>query len=133
MSEAQMGILRELNVAFNADADWARFYDPDAELHMPSDYPDDSVFKGTEGLKEAVRLWREGFDEYHWAEERLIDGDDCVVGLYYHRGRIKQGGAWIDQPIGCVYRFRGEKLLRVDGYFSWAEAMKAGGVEEAAG
>lgn len=126
-----MEIVRRLNVAFNSGAEWIDFYDPEAELHMPAQWLDDPVFRGHEGLRKALRLWREGFDEYHWEEERLIDGDDCVVGLYRHRGRIKRvDGTWIDQPIGCVWRFRGDKILRLDGFFSWEAAIEAGGVRE---
>jgi hypothetical protein len=130
MSEAQHQILRELNLAFNADADWPRFYDDEAQLYMPAEWPEDSVYRGKAGLESALRQWREGFDDYHWQEERLLDGDGCVVGLYYQRGRIKQGGAWIDQAIGVVFRFRGEVIVRLDGFFSWAEALSAAGLEE---
>jgi ketosteroid isomerase-like protein len=133
MSDAQIETLHRLNAVFNGGGDWAEFYDPEAELHMPSEWPDDSVYRGRDGLAKALRQWREGFDEYHWAEERLIDAPDCVVGLYHHRGRIKGAGTWIDQPIGCVWRFRGAKIIRLDGYFSWAAALAAGGVSEAEG
>jgi hypothetical protein len=129
MSEQQLEILRQLNAAFNAGEDWPRFYDEEVELAMPVEWPDESVYHGKEGLGEALRQWREGFDEYHWREERLIDASDCVVGLYYHRGRIKQGGPWIDQAIGCVFRFRGEKIIHLDGFFSWREALESAGIE----
>ena len=131
MSAEQLEILRALNRAFNSGGDWPSFYAPDAELHMPADWPDDPVYYGLDGLHAALGAWRGGFDEYHWREERLIDaGDDCVVGLYYHRGRDKQGGAWIDQAIGRVFTFAGEKIARLDGYFSWEAAMRAADVAE---
>jgi hypothetical protein len=130
MSEAQLRIVHELNVAFNADADWPRFYHENADLHMPPEWPEESAYRGKAGLEQAVRAWREGFDEYHWVEERLIDADGCIVGLYYQRGRTKGGGPWIDQAIGALFWFRGEKIIRIEGFFSWADALKAAGVDE---
>ena len=74
-----------------------------------------------------LRLWTESFDEYHWAQERLIEGPEAVVGLYYQRGRIKGVDNWIEQPIGCVWRFRGERISRLDVFFSWEAAIEAAG------
>ncbi|MGH2986123.1 MAG: nuclear transport factor 2 family protein [Solirubrobacterales bacterium] len=130
MSESQIETLKRLNAAFNGGGDWAEFYDAEAELHMPPEWLDESVYRGRDGLRQALRQWREGFDEYHWDEERLIDAADCVVGLYHHRGRIKGADTWIDQPIGCIWRFRGERIIRLDGYFSWAAAIEAAGLSE---
>ena len=74
MSESRLELIHELNVAFNAGEDWSRFYDPEAELHTPPEWLDQSVYRGHDGLREVLRLWTESFDEYHWEEERLIDG-----------------------------------------------------------
>ncbi|MCD6016491.1 MAG: hypothetical protein K0R88_2575 [Solirubrobacterales bacterium] len=131
MSAAEIEALRGLDAAFNGGGDWEAFYDPEAELHMPAEWPDDPVYHGKDGLRKAVRQWREGFDEYHWTEERLIDAPDCVVGLYHHRGRIKGSATWVDQAIGCVWRFRGEKIIRLDGFFSWSQAIEAAGLSDA--
>lgn len=131
MSDEQLETLRALNRAFNSGGDWPSFYAPEAVLQMPAEWPDDSIYRGLGGLHAALDAWRSGFDEYHWREERLVDAsDDRVVGLYYHRGRVKAGGAWIDQPIGCVFTFGGEKIIRLDGYFSWAEALRAVGIQD---
>jgi hypothetical protein len=131
VSEAQLQILRELNEAFNSDGDWQRFYDSRVILQMPPEWPEEPAYYGKDGLVRTVGLWREGFDDYHWYEERLVDvGDDRVVGLYRQRGKIKQGaGTPIEEPIGIVFWFRGEKIVRLDGYFSWREALDATGVE----
>ncbi len=133
MSDAQVQILRDLNAEFNSGGDWPRFYDDEVVLRMPSEWPDDSVYHGKKGLEEALGAWREGFDEYHWDEQRVIDaGDERIVGLYYHRGRVKHGGMWIDQAIGCVFTFRDEKIIGLDGYFSWKEALTAVGLDGSA-
>jgi hypothetical protein len=131
MSEEQLQVLRDLNKAFNAGGEeWQGFYDRRVILQMPPEWPEEPAYHGIDGLARTVGLWREGFDDYHWYEERLVDvGDGRVVGLYRQRGRIKQGGTPIEQPIGIVFWFRDLKIVRLDGYFSWAEALAAAGVE----
>ena len=133
MSDAQLETLRRLNSDFNSGGDWPRHYDPDVQLRMPSEWPDDAVYYGKNGLLKALLSWRAGFDEYHWREERLIDAEDCVVGLYYMLGKPKHAGTRVQQAIGCVFRFRDERIIRLDGYFSWQEALDAAGIEDPPG
>jgi hypothetical protein len=129
VSEAQLEVLHRLNAAFNERGDWLGFYHPDAEFHMPPEWPEDRLYRGAEGLRTVVRLWTENFDEYQWEEQRLIElPPDRVLGLYNMAGLIKQGGTRIDQAIGAIFRFRGEKIDRADAFFSWDAAMKAAGV-----
>jgi hypothetical protein len=128
MSAARIQLIEELNRAFNAREDWSRFYDTEVELHTPPEWLDQSVYRGHEGLREVLNLWTESFDEYQWSQERLIEGDDAIVGLYHQRGRIKGVDSWIEQAIGCVYRFRGDKVSRLDVFFSWDAAIAASGV-----
>jgi hypothetical protein len=127
MPPDRLELIEELNRAFNAREDWSRFYDSEAELHTPPEWLDQSVYRGHEGLREVLRLWTESFDEYQWSQERLIDGPEAVVGLYHQRGKIKGVDSWIEQPIGCVYRFRGERISRLDVFFSWEAAIDAAG------
>jgi ketosteroid isomerase-like protein len=129
MSKSRAEVLRELNESFNSGADWIHFYDPDAEFEMPPEWPEEATYRGHEGLRKALALWRENFDEYHWEEDQLIDGPDCIVGLYHQRGRIKRTDTWIDQKIGCVWQFRGERIIRVRGFISWEAALEAAGIE----
>jgi ketosteroid isomerase-like protein len=128
MSQAQLDALRELNAAFVGGGDWIRFYDADAEFEMPPEWPEEPVYRGHDGIRKALQLWRENFDEYRWDEERLIEAEACVVGLYRQRGRIKGAGTWIDQAIGCLWYFDDGKIVRARGFFSWEEAMEAAGV-----
>jgi ketosteroid isomerase-like protein len=129
MSEAQLEALRGLNVAFNERADWVAFYDPEAEFHMPVEWPEEPVYRGEAGLRKVVQLWTENFDEYHWDEKRLVEvPPDRVVGLYNMAGQIKGTETQIDQAIGIVFRFRGERIDRVDAFFSWAAALETAGL-----
>jgi ketosteroid isomerase-like protein len=131
MSQQNVEIVREQIQAWNRRADgWVEFFDLEAEFHMPSEWPEEPVYKGHDGLARIDVVLAESFDEFHWEIERLIDAGDRVVGLYHARGRIKEGGAWLEQPIGAVVSLRSGKVLRVCTYFTWSAALEAAGVRE---
>ena len=130
-SQEHLDTLRKLNAAFNGGGDWIRFYAPEAEFQMPAEWPEEPIYRGHEGIRKGLRLWQENFDEYSWDEGRLVEADDCVVGLYRQRGRIKGAGTWIDQAIGCLWYFDDGKVVLARGFFSWDAAMEAAGLSSA--
>jgi ketosteroid isomerase-like protein len=131
VSEENVEIVRQMNEVFNrGDAGWVGFFDPGVEFLTPPEFPDDSVFTGHDGIRRGATLWTQSFTEYEWHIDRLIDTSNCVVGLYHHRGRIKDSGAWIERPVGAVYFLHDSKIVRVLSYFSWAEAFDAAGLAE---
>lgn len=130
MPKTRREVLRELNEEFNSGRDWVHFYDPEAEFEMPPEWPEEAAYRGHAGIRKALALWRENFDEYRWDEERLVEAPDCVVGLYRHRGRIRSTDTWVDQMIGCIWYFRGERIIRARGFTSWDAALEAAGLEE---
>jgi ketosteroid isomerase-like protein len=131
MSQENVEIVREMNEAFNrGDESWVAFFDPEAQFHTPPEFPDDSVYTGHEGIRRGAAVWIESFTEYRWDLDTLFDERDCVVGLFHHRGRLKDSGAWIERPVGTLYYLRDGRIVRVLSYFSWAEALKAVGLEE---
>jgi ketosteroid isomerase-like protein len=131
MSEENMHLVRRMNEAFNrGDDSWIGFYDPEVEFRTPPEWPEDSVYRGHDGIRRAAALWAESFSEYVWKIDSLIDAPDCVVGLHHHRGRIRDGGGWVERPLGAVYFLRSGKIARVLSFFSWSEALKAAGLSE---
>lgn len=129
-----MDLIREMNSRFNRagnDVDsWIGYYHEDVEFHMPSEWPEDSVYYGRDGVRRLAALWWENFDDYRWDEEQLIDCGEFVVGLWRTRGRIKDGGAWIEAPVGTIWRISDDAAIRVDSYFTWAEALAVAGLAE---
>ena len=131
MSQENVEIVRRRNEAFNSgDETWVGFFDAGVEFLSPPEFPDDSVFTGHNGIRHGAALWTQSFTEYEWHEDRVIDARNCVVGLYHHRGRIKDSGAWIERPVGAVYFLQDGKIVRVLSFFSWDEALKAVGLVE---
>ena len=69
--------------------------------HAP-EWLDQSVYRGHEGLREVLHLWTESFDEYHWSQERLIDGDADMVGRPLLPARADQGRRELDRAADRV-------------------------------
>jgi ketosteroid isomerase-like protein len=124
-------ILERLNVAFNERADgWLDDYADDVEFVMPPEWPDDRVLHGPAEVERVAGLWSENLDDYGWDQERLIEADDCVVGLFRHRGRIRGTDQRVDAEVGALFYFDADdKIARVVSYGTWAEALAAAGVE----
>ena len=133
MPQENVETVRELNAAFNRDpADtqaWLHFYDPEVEFHMPPEWPEERLYRGWDGLRDIVSRMTEVFGSYRWEGARLLDADDRVVGLWHHRGQV-EGGPVLEREVGTVFYFRGNRIIRVLGFFSWREALEAAGLRE---
>jgi len=60
----------------------------------------------------------------------VIEAGDQVAALVWQRGRTKEGGKPIEQPIGVVVEFRDGEAIGVWNYFEWRSALKAVGLRE---
>ena len=131
MSQENVAVVREMNLAFNAEDDaWVDFYDADVEFVMPPEWPEDRVYRGRDAVKGLSAALREVFGGQEWRIERLIDaGGDCVVALAHAHASL-EGGA-LEQRIAAVHYVAGGKILRQLAFFSWEEALSAAGVEDA--
>ena len=134
MSRENVEIVRRLNAAFNRSPDepehWLSHYEEEAEFHPPREWPEACIYRGREEIGELARIWARSFDEYRWEEEKIIDAGACVVALWKHRGRIQGSADWVEQEVGTLWFFRGERIARTLAFFSWSEALEAAGVEE---
>jgi hypothetical protein len=129
MSHENVEIVRALNDSFNAgEEDWPRFYHPEAEFHMPREWPEDRVYYGPEGVKKGGDAWNESFDEYRWDVDELIDVGDSVVALVHHRGRIGGSTEWIEREVGAIFEVHSGQVTKVRAFLSWDEAREAAGL-----
>ncbi len=82
----------------------------------------------------AVRRYMESFEKY-WEDIRFephefIDAGDRVVVVARLLGHGKASGVAVERTWAYVWTVRGEKALRMDGYETRSEALKAVGLEE---
>jgi ketosteroid isomerase-like protein len=131
MPERSADTLRNMLDAFAAggiDAVLAHV-DPEVAWYAPPEWLEERVYRGHDGIRELASYWDGNFDEYRLELERVLDLDESrAVALVQQRGRIKGGGAELEQPVGYVAEFRDGKLIRMDVYFSWEAALEAVGL-----
>jgi ketosteroid isomerase-like protein len=127
----RLDTMRRLNEAFNAgDQRWTDFYTDDAEFFMPPEWPDEALLVGPAEIDRAARMWGEQLDDYRWDVERLIETPEFVLGLYWHRGRIKGTDQQVEAQVGALFYLEGEKIGKVVSYGTWDAALASAGLAD---
>jgi ketosteroid isomerase-like protein len=137
MSEADLRLIRHAVDLFNR-RELERLMDvyvPESEWVMPAEWPDQRTYRGIDQIRELVLDVLQGFDDYRYDEERLVELEDGrVLGMWTIRAKVKGSGARVEMPLGTIYelgRPQGEpKLVRVTTYFSWQDAARGAGISE---
>jgi ketosteroid isomerase-like protein len=105
-------------------------FDDEIEWWTPSDWLEDPVYRGHDGMRELVAYWNQAFDEFRLELVRTIDAGDQAVALAYQRGRMKGTADPIEQQLSYVAEAHGGKLRQVWVYLSWEEGLEAGKVND---
>ncbi len=130
MSQENVEIIRGIYEGWlRGDAGFERF-DPEIAMFESKTLPGAVSAVGIA----AVRRYLESFANY-WAEIRFepkeyIDAGDHVVVVARLVGRGKSSGVAVERTWAYVWTLRGSKALRMDGYESRSEALKAVGLAE---
>ena len=73
----------------------------------------------------------ETFDELRLEPQEFIDAGDRVATRLRHHGRGKRSGVEIDEEMyHQVATFRAGKMVRIEYFGEWSEALKAAGLSE---
>jgi ketosteroid isomerase-like protein len=111
------------------DAAVADFH-PEVDWVLPERQSSDSA----KGPDEIIRFWEgidETFDEFRLAPQEFLDGGDRVATRLRHRGRGKESGIEIDEELyHQVATFRDGKMVRLEYFAEWSEALEAAGLRE---
>jgi ketosteroid isomerase-like protein len=106
-------------------------FDPEIELVQPEELPGGAgTYRGYEGLQRALDEWLEGADFIHAEPEGFALRQDTVVATVRLRSRGRHTGIEVDRRIGHLFRFRGERAVRWEVYWSPDEALEAAGLSE---
>jgi ketosteroid isomerase-like protein len=131
MSEENVGIVRESMEAYNRrDFDTAvQVFDPEIEWLFPPEFNAESC-RGPEEIK---RFWvglDEAFEDLQLEPQEFVDaGDHVVVRVRFH-GRGKESGVETEGGMHPVNTLRDGRIVRVEYFNDWAEALEAAGLEE---
>jgi ketosteroid isomerase-like protein len=132
MSGGDVEVVRRTLEAFNEGGVEAILADFDREVEWlgPPEWLEDRAYRGHDGLRKLAGVWVENFDEYRLDPERLIEAGDRVVALVHQRGRIKGSTVPVVQQVGFLWTVRDGRTVHVEAYFSWEEALEAGGLDQ---
>jgi ketosteroid isomerase-like protein len=104
-------------------------FDPEVEWVLPSRQSSDSC----RGPDEVKRFWEgidETFDDLQLRPQEWVDAGDRVATRLRHYGKGKGSGLEIDTELyHQVATFRDGRMVRIEYFAEWAEALGAAGVQ----
>jgi len=104
----------------------------DFEVHQASSIIDTAgVFRGRNAIRDTLSELREVFDELRFEAETITEAPSGqVVAVIRVRARGRGSGIEMDNRIGWVFTFDGDKARRLVVYEEADEALKAAGLSE---
>jgi ketosteroid isomerase-like protein len=132
MSQVNVERLRRSYEAFNVTGTvdpelWAA----DVEYVQTADVgAGETVFRGREGVAQAVAELTDGFESFRVEPERFFDLGDRVLAFVRLRGRARRSGVPIDASFAHVATFRGSEITHWRAYAHRKEALHAVGLPE---
>jgi ketosteroid isomerase-like protein len=101
---------------------------PDAELRWSTTGPENTVYRGRDGVVQAMREWVEPFSEYYAEALDYIDLGDHVVVPTRQRGVGRESQVPVEIEVTHVFIFRDDGLIaRLDEYDTLEEGLEAAG------
>jgi ketosteroid isomerase-like protein len=132
MSDENVAKARRFVDAYNRrDFDVAvEDFDPEIEWVLPARQWSDSC----RGPEEVKRFWEgidDTFEELRLVPQEWVDAGDRVATRLRHFGRGKGSGLEIDTELyHQVVTFRDGRMVRIEYFAEWDEALEAAGVRE---
>ena len=104
MSQENVEIVRQALQAYNAAGVDAAisYFAPDVVWYSTDRWPDDSVYRGHDGMRTVMAAFSENFEDFRFDVHDIRDAQDRVVALADMIGRIKHSEAEVSQRLGFV-------------------------------
>jgi ketosteroid isomerase-like protein len=131
MSQENVEIVRRLMDAFRSgDYEGAlAAYHPEVVCDATV-RPEGRVYRGREGVAEAIRVWGGTWADWTWEIEELIDGGDRVLMVVRESGSGKGSGVPVVQQTFWVYTLRAGQIVHATVLIDRGEALEAAGLRE---
>ena len=100
---------------------------PDVVIEEVADFPDGSVYRGPDGVRDWMRGFFDVFDEISIVPQEYIESGDTIVVPTKQHFRSK-AGLDVEWEITQVLRFRDGKVIYATGYRDHTKALEAAGL-----
>jgi ketosteroid isomerase-like protein len=133
MSEENVELLRRAVEAYNRRDVEALNAELDPEIEWRPALPglvegDGTGYRGHDGIAQMFRDFADVLDEIHFDYWEVKDRGDQVVAIGRIRTRGKASGAETVSPYANVAQIRDGKGIRITGYLSPEDALRAAGI-----
>jgi ketosteroid isomerase-like protein len=107
------------------------FYAPDIVWFPAREWPEDSSYRGHDGIRRQDALWAGTFEASGWEVHEIRDLQGQVLVLTEMTARTKDSSVSVRQRVGLVVAgFRDGTITEVRSFSSWQEALEAVGLSE---
>jgi ketosteroid isomerase-like protein len=129
MSRENVELLRDMYGRRSLD-DFAESLHPEAQMHQAREVPDADDYYGREEFVRGTRRWLEGWREFRYVAEDVVDLGERAFMRVRLTGRSRAGGVELDDEVFHLWSFRDGKPWRCEVYWDEQEALEAAGLSE---
>ena len=108
----------------------AQTCDPEIEWIEDPQRADGQVHRGHDGVRESWERWLQGFDEYSFEIERILDCGEHMYVVTSEQARGAASGAAVSSRNHMVLTFREGKIVRYQEFYDERAARRAAGLAE---
>jgi ketosteroid isomerase-like protein len=116
-----------------ADGDFktgASHYDDQVLFVLGPEFPDAGSYLGTEALADYTRDLLKHWTRFTVEAERIVGTGDSVLADILQRGVGESSGIETEIRYFQLWSFRGEKVIRIEGFRERADALDAAGIAD---
>jgi ketosteroid isomerase-like protein len=108
-----------------------RLVDPEFEMTEAPSLPGAHSLRGHDALRRYFAGWRRNWSEWSWHADEVIDVPPDVVVVDARLSlRGLRSAALVEHRWAYVFKLRGARLVRQDGFDTRADALEAVGLRE---
>jgi ketosteroid isomerase-like protein len=134
MSRENVEIVRRVAEAFaEGDSDTVfALVAPEIEWNFShaDTWLEEQVYRGYDAITEFFGKWTEGWEDYRFEVEEIIDAGDRVVAIVRDEGRAKSSGIKVERRHGEVWTVRDGRVVKIEPFDDAADALEAVGLSK---
>jgi ketosteroid isomerase-like protein len=102
--------------------------DPNAELHEWPNAPGAQIYRGPDGVREALDKWFEIWEWMHVDIEEIVDVGERVFLIMHQRAKGRGSEIEVEIRSFNVYTFRDGRVMRIELFIEREPALEAAGL-----